>query len=94
MSIYRNLAFVMTGTFKFTKQGYLAAAKQFDKAVMERSLQGKVVMITGANAGLGFTASEVSLGRSFGAHNAAAMPCSCCAFSNVNPREHLFHSKS
>lgn len=59
MSLYRNLMFIMTGTRHFTRGGYLAACKHFDNTPMTRSLKGKVVMVTGANSGLGFKASEV-----------------------------------
>jgi len=53
MSMYRNGVFIIKGLKQFTKGGYENASKSFKPADMEVDLSGKVVMITGANSGIG-----------------------------------------
>lgn len=56
--LFRRGYFVWYGLQHFTRHGYETAAKSFDNSVMERQLQGRVCIVTGANAGLGFQTSQ------------------------------------
>lgn len=56
--LIRNVQFLLHGSKHFGKEGYARAAKQFDQSVMERSLTGKVCVVTGANQGLGLQTSQ------------------------------------
>ncbi|KAF6260751.1 hypothetical protein COO60DRAFT_857255 [Scenedesmus sp. NREL 46B-D3] len=57
-SYWRAASFLLMGNKHFTKHGYTRASKSFDNSCMERSLAGRVCIVTGANAGLGFTCSQ------------------------------------
>ncbi|KXZ55487.1 hypothetical protein GPECTOR_2g1036 [Gonium pectorale] len=58
MGLIRNCSFLLYGTKHFGKSGFARAAASWDNSVMERRLEGKVVMVTGANQGLGFEAAQ------------------------------------
>lgn len=58
MGIFRSIAFVYTGNKNFTKDGYARASKAFDNSALERKLNGKNCVVTGANAGIGYKTSE------------------------------------
>jgi len=57
MSYYRTGVFLVKGLKHFTKNGYNEASKTFKPADMEVDLSGKVIMITGANSGIGKSAA-------------------------------------
>jgi NAD(P)-dependent dehydrogenase (short-subunit alcohol dehydrogenase family) len=44
--------------FSFDRSGYLRHQRRFDPADLERSLQGQVYLVTGANSGLGYAVSH------------------------------------
>jgi hypothetical protein len=49
---------------EYTKQGYESAGKSFNKADLEVDLSKRVIMVTGANSGIGkVTALEGKLKR-------------------------------
>lgn len=53
MSLYRNIVWFSKGLAEYTKSGYETAAKSFNSADLEVDLSNKVVMVTGANSGIG-----------------------------------------
>lgn len=53
-----NLTWFAYGSKAFTKQGYERAAARFDNSFLGRDHKGKLVIVTGANSGLGFAASS------------------------------------
>lgn len=57
-AFWRSASFMLMGNKHFTKHGYARASKSFDNSCMERSLAGRVCIVTGANSGLGFTCSQ------------------------------------
>ncbi|GLI68163.1 hypothetical protein VaNZ11_012502 [Volvox africanus] len=58
MGVLRNISFLLYGSKNFSKNGFARASMTWDKSVMERRLEGRVVMVTGANQGLGFETSQ------------------------------------
>uniref|UniRef100_A0A7N8Y608 Dehydrogenase/reductase SDR family member 12-like n=1 Tax=Mastacembelus armatus TaxID=205130 RepID=A0A7N8Y608_9TELE len=52
MSLYRNAIWFLNGIHHYTRKGYEAAAKDFDKD-LDVSVVGRSFMITGANSGIG-----------------------------------------
>lgn len=62
-SLLRNVSFLLMGNKHFTKGGYERAAAKFDNSCMQNSLAGRVVLVTGANAGLGFETSKALAAR-------------------------------
>ena len=53
--MYRAAAFLAYGSAHFTRSAYLQAAKSYSSDDPTQSLEGKHVVITGANAGLGLS---------------------------------------
>jgi len=53
MSIYRNVVWYFKGLKEFTKTGYDAASKMFQKGDLDVDCRGRSYMITGANSGIG-----------------------------------------
>jgi hypothetical protein len=72
-SMLRQLRFVVWGNKQFTRGGYERAAQHFDNSCMQRSLKGRVVVVTGANAGLGFEVAKVRERRAAAREVGAAM---------------------
>ncbi|EFJ45998.1 hypothetical protein VOLCADRAFT_82077 [Volvox carteri f. nagariensis] len=58
MGVLGNISFLLYGSKNFGKKGFARASATWDNSVMERRLDGKVVMVTGANQGLGFETSQ------------------------------------
>ncbi|KAL3313148.1 Dehydrogenase/reductase SDR member 12 [Cichlidogyrus casuarinus] len=55
MSLFRNMAWFIKGMREYTKSGFEAAKIQFNDAdVTIDTARGKIVMITGANSGIGY----------------------------------------
>lgn len=58
---YRKIVWFTKGMREYTKQGYESASKSFNKADLEVDLSKRVIMVTGANSGIGkVTALEVA----------------------------------
>lgn len=49
----RAASFLITGIRNFTKEGYEKASKSFTEAPERPDLRGKLIMVTGANQGIG-----------------------------------------
>lgn len=61
MSIYRNLVWFSKGMMEYTKGGFETASKLFNPKDLEVDLSKRVIMVTGANSGIGkVTALEVA----------------------------------
>ncbi|XP_067014232.2 dehydrogenase/reductase SDR family member 12 isoform X2 [Anabrus simplex] len=61
MSLYRNAVWFLKGWQEYTKGGYQVASKNFSETDLDIDCTGKVVMITGANSGIGrCVATEVA----------------------------------
>ena len=58
IQMYRAAAFLAYGSTHFTRSAYLQAAKTYSPDDLAHSLEGKHVVITGANAGLGFSTAQ------------------------------------
>ncbi|KAJ3065556.1 Dehydrogenase/reductase SDR member 12 [Podochytrium sp. JEL0797] len=55
---YRATVFGVSGLFEFTRQGFEKNQKLFTANALDVDLTGKVVLVTGANSGLGFSAAQ------------------------------------
>ena len=64
-STWRATVFGLYGFQKFTKQAYLNTEKGFMRDALDVDGQGKVVLVTGANSGLGFATCKTLCERKF-----------------------------
>mmetsp|Transcript_42792 Transcript_42792/g.68846 ORF Transcript_42792/g.68846 Transcript_42792/m.68846 type:complete len:339 (+) Transcript_42792:68-1084(+) len=55
---WRSMLFGVEGWRHYMKSGYEARAKHFDDTCLRRDLTGTHVMVTGANAGIGYATSK------------------------------------
>ncbi|PKA64499.1 hypothetical protein AXF42_Ash007244 [Apostasia shenzhenica] len=55
---WRKAAFGLYGFTQFTRAGFQEHSKRFKEEDMQISMEGKNVMVTGANSGIGFAAAE------------------------------------
>ncbi|CAN0843204.1 Dehydrogenase/reductase SDR family member 12 [Linum grandiflorum] len=55
---WRQTAFGVYGYMNFTKSAYLEHSKQFNPVDMEKRIEGKNCVVTGANSGIGYATAQ------------------------------------